>query len=164
MKYFLRTLGFLWLLPATILVWTFYISWAWLFGLIIWKGWHSYLIAQFQLKNVDSWYAKLWKDWYGWSGPCVLIYKDKPGEWDDAWVARTKVHEADGHCVQQFVFGIFHYPLYLLESVYLWLFKKDKHAYLDNRFERHARGVAGQQVDFTQADWPHGKGDRWPWW
>ena len=38
MKYFLRTLGFIWLLPATILVWLFYISWAWVFGLIIWKA------------------------------------------------------------------------------------------------------------------------------
>ena len=147
MKYFLRTLGFIWLLPATILVWLFYISWAWVFGLIIWKGWHSYAIAQFQLKNEDSWYAKLWKDWGGWSGPCVLIYKDNPGKWDDAWVARTKLHEADGHCIQQFIFGIFHYPSYFLVSVWLWLFCKDKHAYLDNPFERHARKVAGQQLD-----------------
>lgn len=163
MTYFLRTLGAVWLLPATILVWLFYILPAWAFGVIRWDGWHSYLIAQFKLVNEDSWYAKAWRDWYGWSGPCVVIIKDLPGEADDRWVAVTVVHEGR-HCAQQFVLGIFFYPIYFLNSVFLWIFFKDRHAYLDNWFEADARRAAGQLVEIPKERWPHGPNDRWPWW
>jgi len=164
MSYFLRILGFIWLLPATILVWLFYISWGWGFGFIKWSGWHSFLIAEFLLVNKDSWYARLWRDWAGWSGPCVIIIKDLPGGFDDPWVERTRAHEGDGHGVQQFIFGPLFYPVYILVAVFMWFFFHDKHAYLDHPFERHARKAAGQQVDIPRHQWMHGPNDRWPWW
>lgn len=163
MKNHWRILGSIWSLPATILVWVFYISWAWASGIIIWKGWHSFLIAQFQLANVDSWYARRWRDWYGWSGPNVFIYKDKPGEWDDKWVETTKKHETV-HCIQQFRLGVLFYPSYIISSLVLWVFCRNRHAYLDNWFEIEARMVADQKVLFTKDEWPHGPRDRWPWW
>lgn len=160
---FLRIIGFVWLFPATLLTWLLYILPAWLFGVILYKGMHSFLVWKFQLVNSDSWYARAWSDWYGWSGPCVMIVKDLPGERDDRWVKITEVHEGR-HCAQQFVLGIFFYPAYIAHSMWLWLFRKDKHSYLDNWFERDARRAAGQRIDIGPEQWPHGPRDRWAWW
>ena len=163
MTYFLRTLGFVWLLPATIITWAVYVLPLWAFGCIKWDGWHSYLIARFKLVNNDGWYARAWRDWAGWGGPCVMILKDLPTELDDRWVEVTEKHESR-HCIQQFLLGILFHIIYGVDLIYLWLFRKDKHAYLDNFLERDARQYAGQRVDIPRSEWPQGPNDRWPWW
>ncbi len=168
MKKLLYLLGFLWLLPMTMLIWTFYIL------PLLWKdlkfvGWADFLIPHFQVKSKKSWYARMWRDWWGWSGPCVIITADISEDLQ-GWsltlikeIIQTTVKHELRHCKQQFVFGPLHYPLYFLSSVYLWLFRKDKHAYIDNPFEKDARKSAGQTVDIPREQW--GKpDDRWPWW
>lgn len=158
MKRFMIALGFIWLLPMTIVVWLGYILWAWTLGYIRYDGAAGFLVARFVVRlHVPNWYTRAWRDWAGWSGPCVVIVK--PGY----ETGRTLTHELR-HCWQQFLFGIFHYPLYGLALTYIWFFQKDRHAYLDNPFERDARAAAGQQVNIPRNKWRQGPDDRWPWW
>jgi len=176
-KRLLLFLGFLWLLPVTILVWSFYILPLWVAGDIELVD-SEWPIAKFKLVSKSSWYARLWKNWWGYSGPCAYIYKDEDyiqweasieldKEWLVAAVRRTELHEVR-HCFQQLVFGPLHYPLYLLMSALIWLyaapFNKNLHAYLDNPFEKDARKAAGQQVHIPRSQWPQGPNDRWSWW
>lgn len=178
MKKLLLLLGFLWLLPATILVWLFYVLPVWALGYVQLVSW-QFPIAKFRLSVRDNWYARLWKKWWGWSGPCVYVAKDAEyikqdlypqrvkQDWLEGAVKRTELHEVR-HCFQGLVFGPLHYPLYLLMSILIWLyaapFNKDLHAYLDNPFETDARKAAGQQVHIPRSQWPQGPNDRLPWW
>ena len=179
MSNFLRALGFLWLLPATVLVWTFYVLPVWATGNIEFEEAKNFVVV-FKLKKRDSWYARLWKKWWGWSGPCVYIYRDTGHILEelsevnelyklyiDEQVSITKKHELR-HCDQQFVFGPLHYPLYFICSAGIWIWatatNADKHSYLDNPFEKDARKHAGQMVNIPRAYWPDGKNDRNPWW
>lgn len=152
----LRILGSLWLLPVTLLVWVFYILPGWFFGAIAWRGWYSFLIARFVLVEHDSPYAKLWRDWSGWSGPNVMVVRSSASN-------RTEMHE-ENHCIWQMILGPFFYPAYGFHSLWLWVFCKYKHAYLDNVFEKLARKAAGQKVELGPEYWPDGPYDRWPWW
>lgn len=119
----------------------------------------------FQLINNDSWYTHAWRDWYGWSGPWVMIMKDLPKEEGSDYKrwTRSVLHELR-HCIQQFVLGVWFYPCYIIDSMFIWVFIKDKHAYIDNTFERDARDYAGQRVNIPKDEWMHGPDDRWPWW
>lgn len=138
-KFLLHLLGAIWVFPATILVWLFYILPLWL----IWKdlefkGWYEPFIAQFQLSNykLEPWHARRWKDWYGVGLPCAFIYKDLETTADDIYSLKTCRHESR-HCKQWFVFGIFFYLFYLIESIFQKM--KGMDPYRDNRFEVDAR-------------------------
>lgn len=161
---FWRIVGMIWLSPMTILVWLFYVLPTWLIWRdLVFVGWAQLGIAEFTLasKGLERWHVRLWRDWAGWSGPCVFITKSAVQTYP-GWT-RTRKHELE-HCSQQFRWGVLHYPMYLFNSVVIWIFRRDRHAYLDNPFERSARAAAGQPVDIPREDWPHGKNDRWPWW
>jgi hypothetical protein len=121
--------------------------------------------AKFALANkgVEPWHAKLWKDWGGVGCYGFMCYKDRDDTLDDAWVARTIVHEG-AHCWQFLILGLLQPVLYLGHSVFILIFQKSKHPYLDNWFERAARKKAGQRVDIPRTEWPQGPRDRWPWW
>lgn len=145
MKKFLHFLGTLWCLPATILVWLFYILPMWL----IWKdfifmGWGEPFIADFQLANrdVEPWHARAWKDWYGVGLPNAAIHRNELGIFDDQYVELVKVHERR-HCVQWFWLGIFFYPVYLVAGWIQGMRGKDR--YLDNPFEVDARKASGEE-------------------
>lgn len=160
-----RILQILWTLPAAILVWVFYVIPTWL----IWRdlvfiGWAEFGIAEFVLAptGLERWHVRLWRDWAGWAGPCVFITMRERNATESAW-QRTRTHELR-HCHDQFILGVFFYPAYLAESLYLWFARKDLHAYLDNWFERRARAEAGQLVDVPPEMWPDGPNDHWPWW
>ena len=157
----LRVLGFIWLLPATVIVWGFYVIPLLALGYIEYAGKVDFLIAKFRLAKGVNWYSKLWDRWWGWSGPCVLIVHHNIPE--NGEMTRTIVHEIR-HCKQQFVFGVFDYPLYFLCSLFIWVFMRNHNAYLDNPFERDARHAAGQPVVIPREEWGDGKTDRWPWW
>ncbi len=62
------------------------------------------------------------------------------------------------------IFGIFFYLIYIGDSIFIFVFIKDKHSYIDNHLERNARSAAGQKVDIPRNEWIHGPYDRWPWW
>lgn len=173
MKTFLYVLGFIWLLPMTILVWLFYVLPLLAFGNIKFAGWHG-PVAKFKVVEKTGWYYKKWQGWAGWSGPCVYIYKeltkDHYPRFSEALLNQlnneTATHELR-HCDQQFVFGVFHYPAYLLCFIALWIYgtitNKDIHGYYDNPFEVDARKAAGQMVKIPRDRWAQGPNDRNPW-
>lgn len=158
-----RVLAFSWLLPATIFVWTFYIFPAWALKWIRFDGSPELLVAAFVVRKhkAHPWYSKYWEDWSGWSGPCVVITKEDPD--DNLRYKRTLKHELR-HCQQQFLFGVFHYPLYALASIAIWVAYPDLHPYYDNPFEVDARKAAGQVVHIPKSHWGKSAKKRWNWW
>lgn len=162
----LKILGFIWLLPATILVWLFYIIPLLIFREVRLVGKADIFIWVIE-NPIDptSWYDKRWQRWAGWSGPCVYIFKDVG---DDQQNAITEIHEVK-HCNDQFIWGVFFYPAYFFHSAWLgmsnlWKKREDKrHIYYDNYFERRARAAAGQLVDIPRSMWPDGPDDYNPW-
>jgi hypothetical protein len=128
-----RTLGFLWLLPMTIVVWTLYVLPLWITGQIMFDGALDFLVAKFVLIDRGNWYSRVWSKWGGWSGPCVIIYNGAIS----LDVKRIWRHELR-HCMQQFVFGPTHYPLYGAIFLAYWAFTA-KDPYYDNPFEVDAR-------------------------
>jgi hypothetical protein len=150
--------------PAVLLVWLFYVLPAWALGAFEQIGWirtdFGWAVL-FRISSGRGWLYSKWRDWRGWSGPAVEVIR-----WEgqtSATFSRTLRHEIV-HLDQQFRWGLAFYPAYLLASLWIWLFQRKKHAYLDNPFERVARAWAGQPVDIPREDWPQGPGDRWPWW
>ena len=152
--------------------WVLPLVFCWAYVLLAWKvmedvtfiGRHG-LFAMFKLDELGlvPWHARLWKDWGGVGLMGFMVFRNHPGKWDDAWVARTKMHEGE-HCRHWFWLGAMFYVSYLLHMAFIYFFQKDKHPYLDCWSERLARKKAGQQLDFTPAEWPQGENDRWPWW
>lgn len=164
----------LWLLPATLLVQLFYIVPLKLMGYIYYEGNIElngfppvpvYQVNEFK----DGWYTKLWRDWAGWAGPLVILTKDpiyykKNQNNITAYSLTTTIKHEYRHCQQWAWFGCFFPLVYFLASIYIFVFTKNKHAYLDNPFEKDARKYAGQKVDIPKELWLHGPEDRWPWW
>jgi len=110
------------------------------------------------LHNVYLWYIARWKDWGASAGPyCITLSPTQQ------LTERTWLHEKS-HCDDCLKYGWLMPFMYFFHSAWLWLFCKDKHSYLDNFSERKARAAAGQKVDFTKEEWPHGEDDRWAWW
>jgi len=160
--YVVRVLQIIWLSPAIVLVWFFYALPMWLiFRDLVFVRWVEFGIAEFVLaeKGLESWHKRLWRDWAGWAGPGFFIWVGDP----HAPMSATRDHEIE-HCRQQYRWGIFFYPVYFLESVWIWLFKRDWNAYLDNHFERAARRAAGQLVNIPPEWWNYDPDNRWPWW
>lgn len=134
---------------------------SWLYILVLlprdlkYVGWTNWYAVEFELISEHSWYAKLWRDWHGCSvwGAMVMRKADYT----------TMLHEGK-HCKDRVLFGGYFAIAYIINSVFIWLFQKNKHAYYDNIWERRARKAAGQLVDIPRERWPHGKDDRWVWW
>jgi hypothetical protein len=126
--------------------------------------------AKFELvkEGVEPWHRKLWKDWAGVGLPgffCygVPLYKAEDSDCRSAWLERTIKHEK-AHCWQWLALGLLFPVSYYIHALFILLFRKDKHAYLDCWAERAARKHAGQKVDIPKEEWPQGPADRWPWW
>ena len=161
----------LWCAPVTLLTWLFYILPLWLTKEIEYVGAIRCLqlpaCAAFKVRKTNSWYSRMWKDWAGWAGPFVILSKDPISNSSDKVVSSdltTTARHEHRHCQQWMWFGCLFLPAYLLASVYLYFFKKDKHAYLDNPFEKDARQYAGQLVEIPRDQWFQGPDDRWPFW
>lgn len=156
---FWHLLGFIWVLPISVLGWI-------VFGLLrIFQQIEAVaaypdLCFVWDVKN-GSWFAKkFFVKWYGCSiGNNILVIDEE----DLQKSMRSLFHE-NRHVKQQYICGIFFLILYVLESLRIWLFSKDEHAYLDNWFEIDARTYAGQPAKLGKEYWPDGKNDRWPWW
>jgi hypothetical protein len=162
MEKILTTIGFVWALPVVLLSWLFYVLPFWALGYMRWDGWASFLVAQFLVSTEkNNWFTRAWKKWAGMSLSAVIVLKMDPDDYPR--YVRTRDHELQ-HAKQSFMFGIFHPIGYVGHSALIWLFQKDKHAYLDNWFERDARRAAGQLVDIPRDQWMQGPDDRWPWW
>lgn len=130
---------------------------------IKYEGKASTFVWIFENPMSSSWYDKKWRNWLGWAGPCVYIYR-RSGITSNDKV--TKIHELH-HCKQHSNWGIFMYPAYFINSAWILfsnLFRKNKqHAHLDNLFEKEARKAAGQTVKVPSYNWPQGPKDYNPW-
>jgi len=169
-------LGFIWLLPATILVWLFYILPLLAVSRIKYYDRAGPFVLSFEVIKKDDWYGRAWHKWAGWSGPCVYLFRrygssDLSGA-DNETLSRfdkiVRKHELR-HCDQQFWLGVLFYPAYFFSSAWilisnLWKsYEEKKHAYLFNIFEMDARKHAGQVVDVPRNQWPDGPDDYVPW-
>ena len=150
-----------WLVPA-VLCWA-YATLCFLIGDWAHVGRYGPFI-KFRLSyNMKKWDDRIWKDWGGVGLFGYMVYRDEVGPQDDAWAARTIVHEGT-HCWQWLWLGSLFYVTYVGHMVFIYLFQKNKHPYLDCWAERMARRRAGQLVDVPKEQWPDGPEDRNPWW
>lgn len=159
---------FLWLLPATIICWLFYIIPLLMFEEIVFVQKLNTFTWEFK-NHIDptSWYDGMWAKWSGWSGPCVIIIRE------DIYSKPIKIETIRRHEIKhgddQFFFGLFFYPAYLINTLWILftnLFKKEKnkrHAYYENWFEIRARKAAGQRIMIPREEWPNGPNDYNPW-
>jgi hypothetical protein len=162
MKKILLLLGWLWVLPVNILAWVFWFFPQYLRGVFKKIRFHSNGVIAWDVDNSSKFFKGLKeKHWWGFviGSNIVFVDCDMAAPKD----AQKLKHEV-AHVYQNYRFGMFFYPLYILMTVYLWLFKKNKHSYLDNPFERQARKEAGQQVTIPKSEWSRYYKDRWPWW
>jgi hypothetical protein len=153
-------LGFIWCLPISILFWVLGLF------LLITKQIEKFkvnddLIFLWDLKN-EGWFCKKAFGARGWGGfSCgnnIVVVDSDTARWK-----RSVKHERR-HCYQQYIFGIIFPVLYLLNSLFIYVFYPDEHIYLHNTFEVDARRAAGQLIDIPRAKWPDGPNDRNPWW
>lgn len=141
MKLLARLLGTLWCLPATILVWLFYILPIWLvFKDIVFKKWDGPLIARFQVNlddpTLEKWHMKLWTGWSGVGLPNAYIYRnDAENKWDDHFTEKICDHERR-HCYQWMVLGIT-FPIVYLMGMIIGAVRGDPYMY--NPLEKDAR-------------------------
>jgi len=98
-----RSLGFAWALPATILIWAFYVLPLLALGQIKWRGWVSFAVVSFEL-TATGWYERSWVQWTGWGGPCVMIVRQH--------ASQITIDHEERHCDQWFLFGVFFAPMY----------------------------------------------------
>jgi len=156
MRWLLLILGNIWMIVNT-LISALYIGAMWAFGQFKWGRFTGWAILLVVPKGCHTFNYMSKGNWAGWSsGPFILI---KEGY---EVVVQTVTHE-ERHVKQQLLFGVFQPILYILSSVWIWLFCKSLHSYYDNPFEVDARRAAGQQVKIPPEQWKDGK-DRWAWW
>ena len=108
----------------------------------------------------DSWlYSKMHgRGWYGFTlGNNVIVN-------DDIEAKKVSLTHENEHVIQNYIFGIFFLPVYFLLMLGIFIFLPEKHSYIDHPFERMARRAAGQKLEYTRDEWPHGSSDRWTWW
>jgi len=132
-----------WYLPL-IITWI-YLLWLWkVSGDIKFEGWVRWRfivpIARFRLISTKSWYAKLWKRFYGFGLFLAIIHRDEKGIYDDAWVEKTIVHEIR-HVSVALILGLLMWISYGLIFLTLKIFT-NKDAYRDNPYEIDARKAA----------------------
>ena len=155
MKWLAIIFGNIWMLPNTIFS-ALYLGALALFGQVGFVRFTSWAIM-LQAKK-GTWLAnKGMKQWAGWASGVFIILRH-----DYTSCQRTVTHE-ERHVKQQMIFGVLQPILYFLASVFIWVFLRSKHSYLDNPFERDARRAAGQRVDIPRDQW-NDPNDRWAWW
>jgi len=160
-------LGFIWCLPSTLLFWIFFCIPHWIAGTFESVEWRRNLAIVWDVANDSKFFKKSMKGWYGFVGGANIISVDTPGKFEktpDTFKAYLQhlMHEMY-HVFQNYVLGIFFYPVYIAIALFIRAFLKDKHAHHDHPMERMARKYAGQQIDIPREDWIDGPNDRWPW-
>jgi len=154
-----HALGFIWVLPVSILGWLFM---GLMFLLKQVEHVHIYpdLTFVWDLRNTGWFHKSMYNRWFGFTIGNNIVVVDL-GE--SAANGRGFLHERR-HAMQNYCLGVLFFPVYILECLRILAFCKDKHAYLDNFFERDARKYAGQTVDIPRSQWMDGPEDAWPWW
>lgn len=153
-------LGFLWSLPISIIGFLLCLLLLFL-GQIERVRWRSDFTIIWDLTNSGWFWHKLFlrRGWVGFSLGCHIFVKD----FNKFRENRTLLHETR-HCYQQYVLGVFFYPVYIAHSVWIWVFQRDKHSYYANFLEIDARRAAGQRIRIPPFHWRNGVNDRWFFW
>ena len=155
MKTAFYILGFLFCLPITVACWAF-VLFLFLLGQINRVEARRDLTLIWWL-NPNGFFYRAFPQWNGFSiGANVFIFTNCDRKKNE----RTELHERK-HSHQWYTYGGIFPVIYILESLRIFFFIKDKHSYYDNEYERAARKYAGQQVNIPRSFW---KGDRWIWW
>ena len=155
---FYHLLGFLWVLPVSILGWIF-MGVMYVLRQVESVNVYPDLSFVWDLDNKGFFYGRISGKWFGFTLGNNIILIDVN---DSDRNTRCYLHERQ-HIMQQYAWGIFFFPAYVIESLRLYFFRPEKHSYLDNRFERDAREYAGQAVNLPRSYWPDGPNDRWIW-
>ena len=153
MKKFLEIFGFFWQLPATIICWLFYILPLYIVDDIEFKKWESFGVAVWTLESKKSWHTKLWRDFWGWYGPCNIIMRtarhiineDAHDYWSahlrneiEIEIRRALIHNLRHH-FQACICGPLFYLIYGI--IYVVMKIAGKNAYRDHPFEKDARNA-----------------------
>lgn len=156
MHIFLNFFGFVWCLPLSIFVW--------LLGLFLGLVGQvdKFLITKnlefvFLLNEDGFFFKKLFlnRGFFGFSfGNCIFFPSSISLD------SKLYKHESR-HVNQCYVFGVFFPVVYIIHSIFIYFFIKEKHAYYDNLFELDARKFAGQLVVIPKRYWDN---DRWLFW
>ena len=159
MKHILYFLGFLWVSPVNILFsifWCFPMYFKGVFKHVVWD-WETWSF-QVIVNPSSDFHKSAMKGWAGFVvGSFIVLRK--------GWVNGIVLRHEQTHVLQNYIFGILFYPLYILCSLFIYLFGNSRtHAYYDNLFEVWARKSAGQPSRLPQDKWRDGQSDRWPWW
>lgn len=168
--------GFIWALPASILGWIFFCIPSWRKGVFsdIWIN--KYLCITWEIDKGSDFYKEYMVGWFGFSVGCNRVVVDIAlptreaaegiviGEIPEDHPDYIQMKHELKHVFQNYTWGVFFFPFYILMTCFIWLFLKDKHAYLDNPFEVEARRFAGQKVFIPRDEWVAGVDDRFPWW
>lgn len=151
--------GFIWTLPVSILGWLALSILAILHQIEDLSVYPDFTCI-WDVRN-NGWLYKAFKEkWFGFTVGNNIVIIDQ----DDSEVTRRCLLHERRHAMQQYCWGILFFPVYILESLRIFIFCKDEHSYLDNFFEIDARKYAGQMVEIPRHLWPDGEKDRWPWW
>jgi len=183
-------IGLNWVVPF-ILSWTFALVMTYVFKDYVFEGF-AHGMGCFRLVNegkeedeigdkLEPWHVKLWLDWGGMALVGVMLYRDRPGKWDNTRVVRTKLHEGT-HGIHIYILGFIIFGISYAGHM-LWIFVTqrlrarrlrrlgingefpyNKHPYYDCWSERLARKRAGQLINIPPDQWSWGKDDLWPWW
>jgi hypothetical protein len=156
---FYHILGFIWVLPISIIGWVFMAVLS-ILGQVERLSFYPDLTFVWDLKNKGFFVNAVMGKWFGFTIGNNIIVVDVG---DSEVNRRCFLHERR-HTMQQYICGVFFYLIYVLESLRIYVFCKDEHAYLDNGFEVDARKYAGQPEKIHKSQWPDGPNDRWPWW
>lgn len=159
MNYIKLILKQLWVLPTNIVGWIFYFLPQYIRGVFEKVTIQKDGIIKWDINNNSSFYKKMInKKWWGYVIGSNVIFIDLISAEDE-----TKIKHEEAHIMQNYIFGPFFYPIYILLSLYVLIFKREKHSYYDNPFELQARKSAGQQINIPKEYWKDGPNDRWPW-
>ena len=149
-------LGFLWCFPVS------FLAWLWLIGMRL-TGQISRVIFREDLSfiwdvNEKSKFYKKMEGWYGFTIGNNIICADRAKR-----SPKLMVHET-AHVYQNYILGVFFFPVYIVVSIYMYLFIPNSHPYIDNFLEKSARKFAGQDETIFKGRREIYMKDRWPWW
>ena len=160
---FLYVLGYWWCFPNTLLSFIFYVCPMVVAGQIT----NSKKVGVSSTETIIQWLEPVEGSWldkrYKYGGQAMGAFVLLNRNLTDKQRKRIMIHE-ETHVLQQYALGIFQPVVYVLASVFIYIFMPKKHSYYDNPFERQARKRAGQIVNIPPEDWTGGSNDRWLFW
>jgi uncharacterized membrane-anchored protein YitT (DUF2179 family) len=161
-KHILYAIAFILLLVVNIPVWLFWFLPMYKKGTFEsvkwdWDGW----CIHWDVSNDSEFYKTSMEGWWGFVIGCNIVYVDY---FPKLALDKQHITHEKTHVLQNYIFNILFYPLYILMSLGIYLFGgKNRNAYYDNPFEIWARYKAGQMIYIPRALWTKRSNDRWPW-